>query len=52
MDCLSNIDPQGGMEGGTHLKIQGDSFDGYNDATEVRYQSSEQLNTHVASRCN
>ena len=26
---------QGGVEGGTHIKIKGNSFDGYNDATKV-----------------
>ena len=27
---------QGGVEGGTHIKIKGNSFDGYNDATKVK----------------
>ena len=26
---------QGGVEGGTHIKIKGNSFDGYNEATKV-----------------
>ena len=27
---------QGGVEGGTHIKIKGNSFDGYNEATKVK----------------
>ena len=26
---------QGGVEGGTHIKIKGNSFDGYHEATKV-----------------
>ena len=31
--------PQGGVEGGTHIKIEGNSFDGYHGATTVSWLS-------------
>ena len=31
--------PQGGVEGGTHIKIEGNSFDGYHGSTTVSWLS-------------
>ena len=38
---------QGGIEGGTHIKIEGNSFDGYHGATSVSSKSMTLINDNI-----